>query len=571
MGRLKILLTTIGDMRGYQLVEYRLPNQPSKYWRGKIAGIAEGILLGPFEMIVVFCTQQSKVWFEDFKVLCEDNDLPSPVLRQIPWGNTSEEQWNIVDTVIDAVLMACDEHASPAEITLDITLGYRLLPLLYFTAISFLTSFHDSVLDNVLYAQVDRNAGMGTLVDATPAFEVIEWYHAANMFAKTGSVEELKRLVEKRKEQMRRDDEDFRELEPIRKGLSGLTHYFGAGLPIELGLKAIGVQRQLEKIQDTPASLPLFRHLFEEIQDVVSSSALESLSPKESVLLSGREIERQEGLIERALEHGQIVNALTMLRETLLNKALLEDNADNWLDATIRYEKARRLSAFSKISADRELVSALTSGQREVGWLWDEVTQSRNRVAHCGYSHDVNDVAELRKTAWSLLERVRRIDLSGLTESEDQKNRMLICPLGHSKGAMFSALKYSSPDTLLALMSKDTEPTLGEIIAQCGVTELDVTKIVLEDPYRCFDQFEQIMKEHDSSLVNCSTVMVHVVGGTTLMGELARAFGRRAESLGIPTTVFATIDDRGFDEQRENPYVQGDYVEIERWPDSDGE
>jgi hypothetical protein len=558
-------------MQGYQVVEYRLPSQPSNFWRGKVAGIAEGVLLGPFDIIIVFCTEQSKTWFEDFKVLCEDNDLPSPVLRVIPWGNTSEEQWNIVDTVIDAVLVACDEHESPAEITLDITLGYRLLPLLYFTAISFLTSFHDSVLDCVLYAQVDRNTGMGTLVDATPAFEVIEWYHAANMFAKTGAVEELKRLVEKRKEQMRRDNEDFRELEPIRKGLSGLTHYFGAGLPIEIGLKAIGVQRQLERIQDTPASLPLFRHLFEEIRDVVSTSALERLSPKESVLLSRREIERQEGLIERALEHGQIVNALTMLRETLLNKALLEDNPENWLDASIRYEKARRLSAFSKISADHDLVSALTSGQREAGRLWDEVTQTRNRVAHCGYSHDVNDVAELRNTAWNLLERVRHIDLSGLIESEDQENRMLICPLGHSKGAMFSALKHTSPDTLLALMSKDTAPTLDEIIAQSGVTKPDITKIVLEDPYRCFDQFEQIMKEHDNSLVNCSSVMVHVVGGTTFMGELARAFGRRAESLGIPTRVFATIDDREFDEQRENPYVQGDYVEIERWPDSDGE
>jgi hypothetical protein len=56
-----------------------------------------------------------------------------------------------------------------------------------------------------------------------------------------------------------------------------------------------------------------------------------------------------------------------------------------------------------------------------------------------------------------------------------------------------------------------------------------------------------------------------------MMGELARAIGREAMGLGIPTMIFAVIDSRDNATQLEDPYVVSEYVQIECWPKNRGE
>lgn len=564
---MKTLLTTIGNMGAYRELEYRLSSPQSEIWKGKVAGIAEAVLFGPFSRLLVFYTKETKKWFQEFKTICAENEIVSPTGFTIPSARTAREQWHIVDIIIDAVLSDHQNNDDSPRITLDITHGYRTLPLLYFTAISFLTSFHSSVLEQVLYTQVDCQSGVGNILDVTSSFEVIKWYHATSMFAKSGRVRDLLSLVERRKHELRESGVDFQDLEPIRKALSGLTTSLGVGLPIELGNLAYGVQKQLQTIQQSPTSLPLFKHLLGELKDIATESAIELPNNKESLDLTEEEILRQERIIRRAMEYGQIANALTMLREFYLNRVLLDFAPQQWLRRETRHYIASQLNALVKKNQNSELSRSLSDKQHRAGCIWDELTQTRNRVAHCGFSHDLIDVNKLGDKTEELFSAVLNSELSGLFSSNQNPRTLLICPLGKSRGAMYSAIKHIDPSHLLAILSPASLPLFPEVLQKTGLSLEDATTLVLDDPHSSFDQLESIVREYQGLLIDFSNVAIHLVGGTTLMGELARAFGRRAKSFGIPGVVFASVDRRPHEDQLEHPYKIGEYIETDSWPD----
>ncbi|MBD3158140.1 MAG: hypothetical protein GF309_05065 [Candidatus Lokiarchaeota archaeon] len=569
--QVKVLLSTIGEISGYNKITYNLIGANGKSWDGKLAGIATGVLLGPFDAILLFCTEESCRYFDEYKKACQDNSLPKPEKHLIPSGESPEEQWSIVERVIDAVLKLSETTESPVKLTLDITSGYRPLPLLYFTAMSYLTSFHNSELDRVFYSKYDRETETGKVFDVTSAFRVIEWYHATKMFTRTGDVGGLRELVENKTKQISHGEEGFNDVISIRKSLIGMSGSFGAGLPIELGMAARGVQRELESVEESPASLPLFKHLADDLRAIAESCSFDEHETKGTLQLTPEEIQRQIKIIDLALEYGQVSNALTMMRETLLNKALLNHDPQCWLEYPTRKYMSGRLGALSARASNPKLAQGLTAKQKQAGKLWGEIIQKRNMLAHCGYGENRVWIDDLAETAEDILERIKSIDLSCLWEEDEEKDDLLVCPLGRSKGAMYSALKHTSPDRMLALVSPDTKPFLAEVVEEANIAQLAVSDLVIEDPYASFKEIDDLVNRRVDLVTRSKHVAVHVVGGTTMMTELSRAFGRKAEELGIPMEIFATIDKRSREEQRENPYVVGEYLTLERWPLGNGD
>ncbi len=557
-------------MDRYESIEYLMDEEGTNSWKGKVAGIAACKIIGGFDKILVFYTSETEQWIEEYRKICLDNELPNPVFKKIPSGNDSREQMQVVDTVIDSVL-EITHGVESAFLTIDITPGYRLLPLLYFAGVSFLTSFHKSTLEKVIYSEVNRKEKTGTIRDVTSSFEVIEWYHAALTFAKTDNVEGLLALVERRRDELRLAGEDFKDIDNIRKGLCGLSGYSTAALPLELGIRSYSVKKLLDSVKESPSSLPLFKHLFDAVREIVNNCTIDFATKKVSIPLTLDEIKRQKYIIQRALDHGHITNALTMLRETFLNAALLEFNPANWLSRqSFRQVVTQRLGALARRSTDSYLAKNLSMQEIQIGKLWDQLTQARNKVAHCGYSNDTIDINDLNSKAFEILQGLEKLDFSNIWISQDSGCKLLVSPLGRSKGALFSALRHISPDSVLVLTSRETSPTLKEVLRNAGFPFEKSKREELDNPYTGFDERQTISTKWREFLSAHQEVFVNVVGGTTLMGEIARTIGREAIGLGIPTTVFACVDSRDYESQQREPYVVGEYVEIERWPDSIG-
>jgi hypothetical protein len=316
-------------------------------------------------------------------------------------------------------------------------------------------------------------------------------------------------------------------------------------------------------VEKSPASLPLFKHLADDLRTIAESCVFQENQTKDALALTPEEIEREIRIIRLSLEYEQIGNAFAMMRETMLNKALLHYSPEKWLEHPTRRAATRKLGALRTRVNDDKLVQGLTQQQEQAGKLWSEITNKRNMLAHCGYGLNKVSIDNVAESAEDILKEIESIDLSGLWEEDEEKDDLLVCPLGRSKGAMYSALKHTSPDRMLALVSPDTKPFLAEVVNEADIPQLAVSELVVDDPYASFKEIDDFVNNRIDVLTHSKRVAVHVVGGTTMMTELSRAFGRKAQELGIPVEIFATIDRRSRQEQRENPYVVGEYLTLE--------
>ncbi|MEA1876620.1 MAG: TIGR02221 family CRISPR-associated protein [Bacteroidota bacterium] len=89
------------------------------------------------------------------------------------------------------------------EIHIDITHGFRHLPLFVVTALSYITSLYPSIKVRGLYygnfeSKKDRNDENepADIVDLLPAWEMMNWFHAARDFALYGNGKDLSSLLE---------------------------------------------------------------------------------------------------------------------------------------------------------------------------------------------------------------------------------------------------------------------------------------------------------------------------------------------------------------------------------------
>jgi hypothetical protein len=104
--------------------------------------------------------------------------------------------------------------------------------------------------------------------------------------------------------------------------------------------------------------------------------------------------------------------------------------------------------------------------------------------------------------------------------------------------------------------------TLCEIGSGFAGDSETLTKIVLENPWSGYDEIEPVIGAVEKSLLDVSEVVVNMTGGTSLLGFTAQRLGERLQRFALPVRRIALIDRRPSEEQRENPYVVGDMIDI---------
>lgn len=99
-------------------------------------------------------------------------------------------EWAILEAIIDIV----DEND---EIHIDITHGFRSIPVLAVMAFNYLKSYKPNVvLGKLLYMQKDSHS---RLVDMSEMFNMLEWAFAVNEFVRNGDAHQLSELMSKKR------------------------------------------------------------------------------------------------------------------------------------------------------------------------------------------------------------------------------------------------------------------------------------------------------------------------------------------------------------------------------------
>ena len=431
------------------------------------------------------------------------------------------------------------------EVVLDVTHCFRDIPL---TA-SVVALYLKEVLDvkiTILYGKFDSVKNETHCTDLTFVTQLVEWIYAARVFKEYGYSNELGALADQRNRRIYKT-----------ANLSKKPKYLAS---MRLPLQYLTDALRLGSIRSIRESVRRFLVAFEkestlnqEIHEYVPE--LELLMPSiiqrykmvdtgaSSFVLDEREIATERELMKFYLDTRDIGMALRLAREYMINILLYKEGLANFVfDRDKREEISRFLGET------------------------DSLRKARNHIAHFGFN-DSNNLTDVN-TIEQHLRKLIDTDIDELY-NEMMKNKQdleassyaVVSSLGLTEGALYTILNHYNPNLLIVVTSKEGAKILPNILEKTQFKgECHVVNV--QDPYTGKEEIARVSKEVTGYLENTRKVVINLTGGTTLLNYMLLKVGDEARHGKTIKTVLA-VDKRPYEEQKVNPYVVGEVVELD--------
>lgn len=161
---------TEGDkVKGYEPARYTLKGEGPVVTR--FVQVAEIKLLGPrrFDEIVIVTTQKAKSFhFLDLQTELASLGAKSVSCAIIEEDMSSEGQWSWFEKIL--------EHIQPQDnLTIDLTHGYRAIPIIFSTAIHFMQRAKGISVEHVFYGAYDKDRKLTPIIDMRDFYLINEW------------------------------------------------------------------------------------------------------------------------------------------------------------------------------------------------------------------------------------------------------------------------------------------------------------------------------------------------------------------------------------------------------------
>ncbi len=511
---------------------------------------------------------------------------PKPV--DIPDGRNAAE----VRQIVEAVAAAIPEGA---DVTLDVTQGFRHFPFLLYAVSLYLQSLRGVRIRGAYYGMIEGTCGdeAKPIIDLRPLLELPEWFYAVRVFGETGSAKPMSKLLQNIPENIHGEaavaghDPQLHQqasgAERQLKTLERLAFAHDSALPLELGRAASEfVDECADRFPEVMGSaLPFAAEIADNLREAVRPLQLASPPPKKgkwkaAVSLGWPELERQARLIDLYLSRQQFPLALGLMREWVISWCMQNDGIScGWLDHSRRKRFERRLGALAAFlnPQNRPEGAEPKPEQKASGGFWKQLSEElRNAFHHHGMREDAVAIPETTLEGvvafWNEL-RAGKVALPALGGGG---GRLLVTAQGARPGVLYSALKATAPTRCLVVCSPLSEATVEEAGARAGF-ELRSTKLIIQDAFNGFDEVGALVKQARGWLLDADEVVANLTGGTTLMGIAVQQLVEMAERLDRPSRRFALIDRRPPAEQEQDPYVASDcyWLDGESEGDADGD
>lgn len=572
-----ILLTALGkkaDDAYYSLDEV--------IGKGRLSPIALMQLLPPEKRphrIIALCTEGALK--TTFPVLEGGVSVPVAAVR-IPEGRTEEELWDILHLIL--------EQASPGtRMTLDLTQGFRSYPFLFFTAALFLRALRGVDIQAVYYGmfegKYETNDGrkVAPVVDLYPVLEMIEWFYATRMFKETGQAQLLSACLapfETPPAGLAREEcRDYSQIKRLRESVDLFAMKYAQSLPLELGLQAGKLAGRLSN--PVPGHLrskmPVPEEVFRAIHEFIEPFATpyKKKGTKKTISFDSNELVRQAGIIDTYIEKGYLNYALGLIREWIVTAVMWHasnESVGNCLALKERKVAERRLGAMAILLQKHP--SRLLESHRCLAGHWDYLSECRNALHHHGFREDNafhgEDKVSKIKLCWQELKDSLPDNQRWNTSIAGGGGKLLVTPLGLSRGLLYSALRHINPDRLLVLTSEEMSGKIDEIISNSGWTGEKLCPFIMEDPHSGFGEVRGANIAANDYLLDADLVYINITGGTTALQYLVQEIGRHAKEFNRKVLQVAMVDRRSPQEQKEEPYVLGEIITLNIYdPDLD--
>jgi CRISPR-associated DxTHG motif protein len=561
------LLSVLG--RGeYQRIRYHPAADPARWHESRYAPVATAALAGGIGEALLLLTEEARqTHWEACRAEFEAIGVPAR-FEPIPMGRNEQEVWQIFERIVGSV-------GQGDEVVLDVTHAFRHLPFIVFGSLTYLTALRGARVRGVYYGAYEARAdGAAPILDLGALLHLSNWYHGMRTFRDTGHTRHLAALLREEAKAIFLRQGPAPALQRLRAALDDLGWVIPTGLPLETGAAARRALRAIDDLRGREGPSAISRTVLDPLEEALTGLALrDDVSDKGQMSLDDAELRRQLRVVGWYCERSQEDRALLLLREWIINRCLfaLRGSAPGWLE----YPEARRPMerAINGVAA-RQLLAGPDAPERTntLASLWQSIAKRRNAIAHCGFRRDWVDAGQDRlKHAIERCNQLHPDESAWATVPPGASGRVLLTPLGHSPGVLYTALMRLHPDRALVITSPEAAGRLLQACARAGWDASRAESFLVEDAHLCFDQARPFRDRARPTLLGAREVLANVTGGTTAMQYLVERVASEATLLGVPTRRYALLDRRPPEEQRSEPYVLGDCVSLEgdETPDDD--
>ena len=283
----------------------------------------------------------------------------------IPSGKNEDEIWQIFHLLI--------EQIGPEDtLIFDITNAFRSIPLVALSVAHFARTLYHAEVEALVYGAFDATQeGKTPVFNLTPFVQLLDWTSATQQFLETGSSINLSSMIKKGAASIPTSNQDGFKLrmawQQLAELLGELSQALARSRPTESIDLATKLVKQISAIKNkaTPALQP-----FELLLDRLDSR-LQPISrkPEEPDQARG-DLRCQAALVQWYLDYGQIIQAVTLARELIVSRVIVEHGKD-------MFEKPARNEAEKLLNSNDPSIASLRA-------TWRDLADLRNDVAHAG-------------------------------------------------------------------------------------------------------------------------------------------------------------------------------------------
>jgi CRISPR-associated DxTHG motif protein len=374
----------------------------------------------PKELLLATTTgARGKWWAELSTELAQRYPRVRLMEMPIPDGGNEEEIWRIFDALVE-------RFSAGDEVVIDITHGFRSLPVLAVIAAAYLRVAKDVTVHRLLYGAYEARTangpeGRSPVFDLTPLLTLLEWSAAADLFKRTGNAVPLAALLREIQTRLRRAGAGQAGLPgrliPAADALGQVSEAMRLVRVHEAMRSADKLLAKLEAARaDTAAWVRPFAVLLDQVRDAYQPFAL--ASPEIEPL---RDLDVQLETIRWYAEKGWGVEAVALAREWLVSLQAYRMGHDLLADRSLVEEALNEASRQSREKQSTPQDKPRSSPSREIVQQWEKIADLRNDLAHAGMRRDprsaksIGDkVRKLYKRLAPLLEEMRALGAGGV-------------------------------------------------------------------------------------------------------------------------------------------------------------
>ncbi len=380
-----LLITSIGESTDhYKKANYKFNGDGETT---KFAPIATAELVeDDINEVLIAHTKSSKDAAGVLKNEFEDRDFTAHK-ESIP---TPESQSEIDDLMTS--LIAAIEKRDPSRLIVDVTFGFRTLPMVIFTTIAHLETVNGIEIAGIYYGKLETEGDGGSLIDITYLNSLYEWYHALNAFERTGEMRPVHAILEKNVNDLVKNSSEIEQqrVTAFVDRVGDVSENHDEGLPLYSAIPAREATELIETIDKSAFIGPSSLYL-ESLEEMLALHATGSDAENWSnISLNEDEMQREAEIIEYYTEKGQFRLALECAKELYINCVLnySDKGVENWLANGDKSDDDFRGTWSKKCLKSNHIDGIEEESIKTQFDNWQEMNNIRNHFSHNGYNRE---------------------------------------------------------------------------------------------------------------------------------------------------------------------------------------